>query len=71
MSIAAAQGPWIWYKTVREIITLERMHRAFDSGLMTYGMIKGVKVLHGAIDPTLFGCACGSAWRGHRVVGIL
>ncbi len=28
------QGPRIWYKTVREIVTLERMHRAFDDGLM-------------------------------------
>jgi MPBQ/MSBQ methyltransferase len=37
------KGPWVWYKTVREIVTLERMHRAFDRGLMTYGMIKGRK----------------------------
>mmetsp|Transcript_9961 Transcript_9961/g.32290 ORF Transcript_9961/g.32290 Transcript_9961/m.32290 type:complete len:416 (-) Transcript_9961:36-1283(-) len=37
------KGPIIWYKTVREIVTLERMHRAFDSGLMAYGMIKGTK----------------------------
>uniref|UniRef100_A0A7S0QV71 Methyltransferase domain-containing protein n=1 Tax=Pyramimonas obovata TaxID=1411642 RepID=A0A7S0QV71_9CHLO len=37
------KGPWVWYKTVREIVTLERMHRAFDRGLMTYGMIKGTK----------------------------
>ncbi len=36
-------GPKQWYKVVREIVTLERMHRAFDSGLMTYGMIKGTK----------------------------
>ena len=36
-------GPRIWYKTVREIVTLERMHRAFDRGLMTYGLIKGRK----------------------------
>jgi MPBQ/MSBQ methyltransferase len=28
----------------REIVTLERMHRAFDSGLMTYGMIKARKM---------------------------
>jgi hypothetical protein len=37
------KGPIVWYKTVREIVTLERMHRAFDRGLMTYGMIKGTK----------------------------
>ena len=30
-------------QTVREIVTLERMHRAFDSGLMRYGMMKAVK----------------------------
>jgi len=40
-----AKGPRIWYKTVREIVTLERMHRAFDRGLMQYGMIKGTKQL--------------------------
>mmetsp|Transcript_16722 Transcript_16722/g.26882 ORF Transcript_16722/g.26882 Transcript_16722/m.26882 type:complete len:481 (+) Transcript_16722:183-1625(+) len=36
-------GPRMWYKTVREIVTLERMHRAFDCDLMTYGMMKGTK----------------------------
>ncbi len=30
-------------QVVREIVTLERMHRAFDSGLMEYGMAKAVK----------------------------
>ena len=28
------QGPRMWYKVVREIVTLERMHRAFAGGLM-------------------------------------
>jgi len=37
------RGPRIWYKTIREIVTLERMHRAFARGLMEYGMIKSVK----------------------------
>ena len=36
-------GPRDWYKVVREIVTLERMHRAFASGLMVYGMARGVK----------------------------
>lgn len=36
-------GPRLWLKTVREIVTLERMHRAFASGLMTYGMIRARK----------------------------
>ena len=36
--------PNIWYKTLRDIVCLERMRRAFGRGLMQYGMIKGVKV---------------------------
>ena len=35
--------PHIWYKTLRDIICLERMRRAFGEKLMRYGMIKGVK----------------------------
>ncbi len=35
-SVACAQ-------VLREIVTLERMHRAFASGLMEYGMAKAVK----------------------------
>ena len=31
------------FQVMREIVTLERMHRAFDSGLMEYGMAKAVK----------------------------
>lgn len=30
-------NPFIWWKVSREIVCLERMHRAFDSGLMEYG----------------------------------
>lgn len=41
--IVVFKGPVIWYKVVREIVTLERMHRAFMDGLMEYGMIKAVK----------------------------
>ena len=37
------KGPWVWYMVVREIVTLERMHRAFARGLMEYGMIRGTK----------------------------
>ena len=37
------KGPKVWYRTVREIITLERMHRAFNDGLMKYGMMKAIK----------------------------
>jgi len=35
--------PNVWVKTVRDIVCLERMHRAFKRGLMTYGMIRGTK----------------------------
>ena len=41
--IVVFKGPKVWYRTVREIITLERMHRAFDDGLMRYGMMKAMK----------------------------
>ena len=41
--IVVFKGPVAWYKVVREIVTLERMHRAFFDGLMEYGMIKAVK----------------------------
>ncbi|KAJ8908067.1 hypothetical protein NDN08_008164 [Rhodosorus marinus] len=36
-------SPVVWWKVIREIVCLERMHRAFRDGLMTYGMIKAVK----------------------------
>lgn len=35
--------PKLWYKTVREAITLARMHHAFKTGLMQYGMITATK----------------------------
>lgn len=41
--IVIFKGPVVWYRTMREIVTLERMHRAFDKGLMQYGMMKAVK----------------------------
>ena len=41
-------GPRIWYKTTREIVTLERMHRAFESGLMQYGLIRAQRPLGAA-----------------------
>ena len=42
-------GPRVWYKVVREIVTLERMHRAFACGLMVYGMARGVKAGGGGV----------------------
>jgi MPBQ/MSBQ methyltransferase len=42
--IVIFKGPRAWYKVMREIVTLERMHRAFADGLMEYGMIKATKV---------------------------
>ncbi|KAI3432388.1 hypothetical protein D9Q98_003944 [Chlorella vulgaris] len=41
--IVVFKGPRMWYKVTREIVTLERMHRAFADGLMEYGMMKAVK----------------------------
>jgi MPBQ/MSBQ methyltransferase len=41
--------PWVWYKTTREIVTLERMHRAFDDGLMEVrrrGRVAGKEAPH-------------------------
>merc|ERR1712146_748919 len=42
--VVVFNSPRIWYRTIREIVTLERWHRAFDRGLMKYGMIKAKKV---------------------------
>lgn len=41
--IVVLKGPVIWYKVIREIIMIERMHRAFSQGLMEYGMIRAIK----------------------------
>jgi MPBQ/MSBQ methyltransferase len=36
-------NPKLWYKVTREIVTLERMHQAFDKGLMQYGLMRATK----------------------------
>lgn len=41
--IVVFKGPKVWYSVVREIVTIERMHRAFARGLMEYGMARAVK----------------------------
>ena len=41
--IVISKGPWVWYRVIREIVTIERMHRAFARGLMEYGMARAVK----------------------------
>mmetsp|Transcript_7447 Transcript_7447/g.22633 ORF Transcript_7447/g.22633 Transcript_7447/m.22633 type:complete len:360 (-) Transcript_7447:124-1203(-) len=38
--------PSVWWKTIREIVCLERMHRAFRDNLMTYGMMTAKKKLN-------------------------
>lgn len=43
--------PKVWYKTMREIVTLERMHQAFDKGLMQYGMVRATKAAAPAPAP--------------------
>jgi MPBQ/MSBQ methyltransferase len=35
--------PSCWWSTIREIVTLERMHTAFRDGLMQYGILTGTK----------------------------
>lgn len=35
--------PSLWLKTLREAVTLARMHKAFKSGLMQYGMMTATK----------------------------
>ena len=35
--------PSCWWSTIREIVTLERMHCAFRDGLMRYGILTGTK----------------------------
>lgn len=37
------RAPGVWLKTARDIYCLERMHRAFAKGLMTYGMTRAQK----------------------------
>lgn len=41
--IVVFKGPKVWYRVIREIVTIERMHRAFARGLMEYGMARAVK----------------------------
>jgi MPBQ/MSBQ methyltransferase len=36
--------PSCWWSTIREIVTLERMHCAFRDGLMRYGIVTGTKL---------------------------
>lgn len=36
--------PRLWWKVLRDAVTLERMHEAFSSGLMKYGMFAAVKL---------------------------
>ena len=43
------KGPRLWYKTVREIYMILRMHNAFSRGLMEYGMVRGRKLPSGVI----------------------
>lgn len=49
-------NPWPWlrvprayYKTVRDAWCIERMHQAFKTGLMQYGMMKAVKKIPSSI----------------------
>jgi len=35
--------PHLWWKTIKDCYCMEKMHRAFDEGLMTYGMFYATK----------------------------
>ncbi|KAF4651177.1 hypothetical protein FOL47_000603 [Perkinsus chesapeaki] len=37
------RGPKVWWSTIREIITIERMHEAFRDGVMQYGVFRAIK----------------------------
>lgn len=53
--------PGVWYKTVRDAICLERMHRAFTRGLMRYGMIRGEKKAGGGLKLEAAETSAGTA----------
>lgn len=42
--IPVLMKPLLWWKCVRDGVTLERMHRSFKSGLMQYGMMAATKL---------------------------
>jgi len=44
------KGPRILYKCLRDAVTLVRMHYAFDSGLMQYGLMRGTKKADGSMQ---------------------
>ena len=58
------KAPRIWYKTTREIVTLERMHQAFASGLMEYGLIRGKKKAAAPAAPAAEVDVSGLSWSG-------
>ncbi|KAF4716433.1 hypothetical protein FOZ62_011131 [Perkinsus olseni] len=38
------RGPRVWWSTIREIVTIERMHEAFRDGVMQYGVFQAEKL---------------------------
>ncbi|KAF4652006.1 hypothetical protein FOZ61_005233 [Perkinsus olseni] len=38
------RGPRVWWSTIREIVTIERMHEAFRDGVMQYGVFQAKKL---------------------------
>ncbi|KAF4682625.1 hypothetical protein FOZ62_013191 [Perkinsus olseni] len=39
-----SRGPRVWWSTIREIVTIERMHEAFRDGVMQYGVFQAKKL---------------------------
>lgn len=56
-------NPKLWYKVTREIVTLERMHRAFERGLMVYGMMRATKKVASAPSSAPAAAAAAAASR--------
>lgn len=42
--------PRLWYKTYREALTIYRMHKAFQSGLMQYGLLTAKKKRNNTVE---------------------
>ena len=71
--IVVFKGPRVWYSVIREIVTIERMHRAFARGLMEYGMIRGHKTISslnsGSVAENINVTTASNGRSGNRVKG--
>ena len=42
--VPVLKRPYLWWKIIRDAVTIERMHGAFTEGLMQYGMMTATKI---------------------------